>query len=96
MPEGRLQSHRIQRVFRARLRDVTVDSVAMGETSVELVSAESSFTLEGPGFGWGFSYRRPIRVETETVSVEIRDHVMLARAGALAIALVLAMRRLIS
>lgn len=83
-------------MFRARIRDVTVDSVAVGEQSVELVGAESSFTIQGPGFGWGCSYRRPVRVETETGSVTIKDHVMWARAAALAVAVVLAIRRLTS
>jgi hypothetical protein len=81
-------------VFRIRLRDVKVDRVTVGDVSAELVGAESSLLFEGPGIGWGFSYRRPIRVETEGQSVAIRDHVMLARLAAIAIALTLAIRRL--
>lgn len=83
-------------MFRARLRDVSVDRVAVGDVSAELVSAESSLVFEGPGFGWGLSYRRPIRVETEGGSVAITDHVMVARVAAIAFALVLAIRRIIS
>ena len=80
-------------MFRARFRDVQVERVSLGEESVELVSAESSLFFAGPGFSWGLSYLRPLRVESPMGSVAIRDHVMLARLAAIAIAFVLTIRR---
>ena len=81
-------------MVRIRIRDITVDTITVGEVSAGLVSAETSLSFEGPGFGWGFDYHRPLRVETAGGSVTIRDHVMLARVAAIAFALVLAIRRL--
>lgn len=80
-------------MLRIRLREQTVEQASIGDVSVDLVSAETSVHIGQAGFGWGFSYRRPIRVESERDSVTVRDHVMVARLAGLTAAVLLAIRR---
>lgn len=88
-----LKPHKIDVVLRVRLRDLNAEQVSAGEVSADLISAETSFRVEQAGFGWGFSYTRPIRVESERGVIPIRDHVMIVKLAALAAALLLAIRR---
>lgn len=76
-----------------RLRDLEVERVSSGGFSADLVTAETSVRFGQPGFDWGFSYRRPIRVESERGVIPIRDHVMIVKVAALAAALIMAIRR---
>lgn len=83
-------------MFQARLNDEKSERFVVGDTSVDLISARSWFVFEGPGFGWGLSYQRPVRVESSRDTVSIRDHVMVTRVAAVAVALVLAIRRFLN
>ena len=49
---------------------------------------------EGPGFGFGASYQRPLTVELAGEAITIRDHVAITRVLAVAaVALALIFRR---
>ncbi|MGD2042734.1 MAG: hypothetical protein PVJ28_03725 [Acidimicrobiia bacterium] len=80
-------------MLRVRLRELVVEEVSIDDVSAHLVSAETSVRIGQPGFGWGLSYHRPIRVESGSEALPIRDHVMIARLAALAAALLMAIRR---
>lgn len=84
-------------MFRVRLNELSVHTVASDGISADFVSAETSVLFDVPGStALGLSYRRPVRVESEAGVIPIKDHVMIARLGALAVALFLAIRRLVS
>lgn len=85
--------HRIDGVLRIRLRDLNAEPVSAEEVSADLIWAETSVRVGQAGVGWGFSYTRPIRVESESGVIPIRDHVMIVKLAALAAALLLAIRR---
>jgi hypothetical protein len=80
-------------VIRARLRDVTVEEVVVDGAAIQLVSVESSFAMEGPGFAWGFRYSRPVRVSSNRGSDSITDHVMWARLTVALTTFLVAIRR---
>lgn len=50
-----------------------------------LVSRTWTVHLTAPGLGLGYWYRRPLAVEGPSLTVNIRDHLMLARIAALAL-----------
>lgn len=79
-----------------KMYELTAERVSAGDFAVDLVTAETSVQIGLPGFGWGFSYTRPVRVESDRGVVPIRDHVMIVRMGAIAVALLLAVRRFMS
>ena len=68
----------------AVLKRETVERVESAGMVVELVSRETRVRFGRPGFGFGFVYRRPVRVVSSDGShVGIRDHVMVMRVAAL-------------
>ncbi len=73
--------------------NTTTHHTLAGDT-LRLVDRTWSLGPEGPGFGFGISYRRPHAVEFARRSVPVRDPVMIARVFTLsAIALALMWRR---
>lgn len=82
-------------MIRGRFRQTSVERIEVEGRIVDLVSHETWARVTGPGFGWGLSYRRPVRVVTDGgEGAPVRDHVMIARAVALIAALLLAAGRI--
>lgn len=73
--------------------NATTHHTVAGDT-LRLVDRTWSLGAEGPGFGFGISYRGPDTVEFTGRSVPMRDPVMIARVAAMsAILLALVWRR---
>ena len=80
-----------------RLRQETVEKFATTSGEAHLVSHSTWFRIGLPGSGFGFSYKRPVRVDSgdSRVSVTIRDHVMITRIAAVFIGLGFTIWRLV-
>lgn len=70
-----------------RSSDVVVHHTAAGGT-VRLVERRWWLGAEGPGFGFGASYHRPLAVESAGRTIPVRDHVAIARLLAVAVVMV--------
>ena len=78
-----------------RSSNATIHHTVAGDT-LRLVDRTWSLGAEGPGFGFGISYRRPHTVEVAGRIVPMSDPLMIARIVAFsAIVLALMWRRLI-